>query len=98
MIVQVDPSWMQAILIVVATAAAILLIWANRAKLASINTPYIDTLIGKSMQWLVAIVIVTTIVTAILAVVGISQPIRLLSPENIAYLAGAYWLVSKARD
>jgi hypothetical protein len=97
MIVQVDPSWMQAILIFVVTAAVVLLIWTNRARLASINTPYIDTLIGKSMHWLVAIVIVTTIVTAILAVVGISQPISLLSPESIAYLAGAYWLVSKAR-
>lgn len=94
--VQVDPTWIQVLLIFAVSFAAVVLIWQNRERLAGISTPYIDVLIGKSIKWLVALVVVTTVVTALLSIFGVAAPIRVLSAENLAYLAGAYWLVSKA--
>ena len=92
-----DPVFWQALLIGIVTVAAVLLIYQNRQRIAGINTPFIDTIIGKSIYWLVGLVIVTTIATAALSVFGITAPIRVLSAESLCYLAGAYALVKWAQ-
>ena len=92
-----DPAAWQALFIAAVALAVVVLIYQNRQKIAGINTPFIDTIIGKSIYWLVGLVIVTTIATATLSVFGITAPIRVLSAESLCYLAGAYALVKWAQ-
>lgn len=91
-----DPAIWQAILIGLVTAALLVLVYQNRQRIAGFNTPFIDTIIGKAIYWLVGLVIITTIATAILSIFGVTSTIRVLSAENLAYLAGAYALVKWA--
>lgn len=96
--VQLDPSHLQALLIFVVLTVAMVLVWNNRQYLSAINTPFIDALTGRAINWLVALVILLTVVTAVLSVFGVTHPIRVLSAESLCYLAGAYALVRWAAN
>lgn len=92
-----DPKLWQTFLIVFVSLMLLGYIYVERKRLAAISTPYIDALIGRAIYWLVGLVIVTTVATAVLSLVGVTAPIRVLSAESLAYLAVAYAAVSWGR-
>lgn len=88
--INLDAGMLTSVAIFAVVFVAILFLYPRRAQLAAVSTPYIDALTGKAVLWMIALVILVTIVTALLSVFGLTGQIRIISAENLMYISLAY--------
>lgn len=72
------------------------LVWSNREKFLKFDLSMLDDITSRLIQIGIAFSIASILVAALLVPLGWSIKISVLGAQELAYIAGAFWLVQKA--